>query len=117
MIKSIAFLVYQVSDVTRARQFYEDTLGLKLESAFRDRWLEYNLDGATFALAAWGEGRVAGAQGGTVAFEVDDLDATLKALREKNVRLVKEPFETPVCRMARIADPDGNEIILHQRKA
>ena len=117
MITSVAFFVYQVSDVNRARRFYEETLGLKLESDFRGRWLEYDLQGTTFALAAWGGDRIAGAQGGTVAFEVDDLTATVESLRDKKVRVIQEPFETPVCHMARITDPDGNEIILHQRKA
>jgi predicted enzyme related to lactoylglutathione lyase len=27
-----------------------------------------------------------------------------------------EPFETPVCRMAMIADPDGNIVTLHRCK-
>jgi predicted enzyme related to lactoylglutathione lyase len=27
-----------------------------------------------------------------------------------------EPFETPVCRMAFILDPDGNALCIHQRK-
>jgi predicted enzyme related to lactoylglutathione lyase len=117
MITSVAFFVYQVSDVARARRFYEETLGLKLESDFRGCWLEYDLNGTTIALAAWGTDRVPGAQGGTLALEVDDLDATVSTLRKKDVRVVQEPFETPVCRMARIADPDNNEIILHQRKA
>jgi predicted enzyme related to lactoylglutathione lyase len=117
MITSVAFFVYQVSDVARARHFYEEVLGLKLESDYRGCWFEYDLQGTTFALAAWGKDRVAGAQGGTAAFEVDDLDATVAALRKQDVRVVQEPIETPVCRMARIADPDDNEIILHQRKA
>ncbi len=90
---------------------------MKLESEFRGHWLEYDLNGATFALASWGASRVQGAQGGTVAFEVDDLEVTVAALRKTEVRIIQEPFETPACRMTRIADPDGNEIILHQRKA
>ena len=27
-----------------------------------------------------------------------------------------ETYKTPVCRFAVIADPDGNEIIIHKRK-
>jgi hypothetical protein len=29
---------------------------------------------------------------------------------------VSEPMESPVCHMAFAADPDGNPIIIHQRK-
>jgi predicted enzyme related to lactoylglutathione lyase len=39
--------------------------------------------------------------------------ARLKAVA---VRVVSDPVETPVCRFAQIADPDANELILHQRK-
>jgi predicted enzyme related to lactoylglutathione lyase len=27
-----------------------------------------------------------------------------------------EPIETPVCFMAVVADPDGNQILIHHRK-
>jgi predicted enzyme related to lactoylglutathione lyase len=32
------------------------------------------------------------------------------------VRVVMEIQDNPICRMALIADPDGNPIALHQRK-
>ena len=40
MIESVAFIVYPVKDIARAREFYEDTLGLKLTQNFQDDWLE-----------------------------------------------------------------------------
>jgi catechol 2,3-dioxygenase-like lactoylglutathione lyase family enzyme len=40
MIESVAFIVYPVKDIVRARKFYEDTLGLKLTQNFHDDWLE-----------------------------------------------------------------------------
>ena len=55
-------------------------------------------------------------QGTSVAFEVDDLDATVEALKAKGIAIDMGIFETPVCRMAIISDPDGNHVTLHHRK-
>lgn len=52
MIKHIAFTMYPVKDMARARRFYEETLGLQLtrREASMFEWVEYDLDGETFAL-------------------------------------------------------------------
>ena len=42
MITSIAFFVYPVRDIATSRRFYEDILGLKLATNFRDEWIEYD---------------------------------------------------------------------------
>ena len=57
------------------------------------------------------------ADGGAVALEVDDFDAAISRLKQSGALFRSEPFDTPVCRMAVISDPDGNSIILHKRKA
>lgn len=117
MIQSIAFVVYPVSNMVVSRKFYEGILGLRVDSNYQDQWLEYDVAGFTFAITTFAMGRVPGGNGGLVAFEVDDLDATLKGLQEKGVRVPAEVVTTPVCRFASIADPDGNELILHRRNA
>ena len=52
MIKHIAFTMYPMADMARARRFYEDTLGLRLmrREASEFEWVEYDLDGGTFVL-------------------------------------------------------------------
>ena len=48
MLKKVAFTMYPVTDVARARKFYEETLGLKSGSVGNrgDRyWVEYDLPG------------------------------------------------------------------------
>lgn len=117
MITEIAFTVYPVTDVPRARRFYEDILGLKPESNWEDKWVEYDIKGGTFAITSWLEENKPGTQGAEVAFEVDDLDAFVAQIKARGVSLTKEVFATPVCRLAVVADPDGNRVIIHQRRA
>jgi predicted enzyme related to lactoylglutathione lyase len=115
MITSIAFTVYPVSNVVKSRQFYEGVLGLKVDHNFQDRWVEYDIAGQTFAISDMMDDSKPGAPGAGVGFEVDDLDQTLAQLKKANVKFLMEGFSTPVCRMAVIADPDGNGIVIHKR--
>jgi predicted enzyme related to lactoylglutathione lyase len=115
MINSIAFTVYPVSNVPKSRQFYEGILGLKVDHNFQDRWVEYDIAGQTFAISDMMTDNQPGAQGAGIGFEVDDLDQTLAHLKAANVKFLMEAFSSPVCRMAVIADPDGNGIVIHKR--
>jgi predicted enzyme related to lactoylglutathione lyase len=54
--------------------------------------------------------------GGGVALEVEDFEEALKWLRENGVEPYFGPFESPVCHMVLINDPDGNSICIHKRK-
>jgi predicted enzyme related to lactoylglutathione lyase len=116
MIQSIAFFAYPVADLKRARDFYERVLGLKVESNFQDEWIEYDVAGATFAITTMDATHRPAAHGAVVAFEVGDLDATVAQLKKAQVRFVTENVESPVCRSAVVLDPDGNDVILHERK-
>lgn len=117
MIHSIAFFAYPVSDISKARRFYEDVLGLRVTTNFRDEWIEYDLGDTTFAITTMDSKHVAGAKGGTVAFEVDDLDDFVKQIKEKSAKFVLETAASPVCRFAIVEDPDANEVIIHKRHA
>ena len=80
----------------------------------RHVWVEYDVAGSTFAITT-DRGPVPGAKGAVVAFEVSDLDGFVYKMKERAVPFVTEPFDTPVCRMAVIADQDGNHITPHKR--
>jgi predicted enzyme related to lactoylglutathione lyase len=54
--------------------------------------------------------------GGSVAVEVDDLDAEIARLKTAGVRFKAENIASPVCRMAVILDSEGNSLILHELK-
>ena len=117
MITSIAFTVYPVSNMERARAFYEHVLGLHVSWHYQDIWMEYDLGASTFAISTAEAGHTPGAKGAVVAFEVSDFDAFVQKMKERAVAFVTEAFDTPVCRMAVIEDPDGNHITIHKRKS
>lgn len=116
MIKEVAFVAIAVSDAERARKFYQETLELKPTSAQAGgAWVEYDLGGTTIGVGhhpAWQPSR----DGTTVAFEVEDIDAAIKTLKERGVAFDMDKTETPACWMAQFRDPDGNKLVVHKRK-
>jgi len=117
MIQGIAFSAYPIADMARSRQFYEDILGLTPADNFGDHWQEYTLRESTFALVVVTEQApdcFQNTRSTTIAFEVDDLEATLETLKQKGVSPVYGPAAFPACKMAVINDPDNNVITLHQ---
>jgi len=116
MLQKVAFTMYAVEDMARARAFYEDTLGLpKSTSGAGSPWVEFDLPGGGCIAITKVTGDKPGG-GGTVAFEVDDLDATSAALEAKGVTFKSDLIHSPVCRMRVIADSEGNTILLHELK-
>jgi predicted enzyme related to lactoylglutathione lyase len=116
MITSIAFTMYPVSDMARSRAFYEQVLGLTPGAPFGEHWTEYELGESTFGITTVDIGHPPGSKGAVVAFETDDLDASVAALKAKGVSFVTEIKDNPACRLAMIEDPDGNHIMIHKRK-
>ena len=120
-IVEIAFTGYPVTDIQRARAFYEDVLKLESTRTFEngDRyWIEYDLGSSTFAISNMSsEDWKPSNDGPAIAFEVEDFDSSVATLRANNVRFTLDPFETPVCKMAIVSDPDGNSICIHKRHA
>jgi predicted enzyme related to lactoylglutathione lyase len=119
-ITEIAFTAYPVTDIKRARYFYEGVLGLKATKVFGDgkkAWVEYDIGPGTLAIGNGAPDWKPAAGGCTAGLEVEDFDAAIRDLKQANARFALEPIETPVCRMAVVADPDGNSIIVHKRKA
>ena len=117
-IKEIAFTCYPVTDMARARHFYEQVLGLTVAQVFGDAnavWVEYDIAGGTLSIGNGAPEWKANAGGGCVGLEVEDFDAALRQLKTHNVSM-KESFETPVCHMVIVSDPDGNSLIIHKRK-
>lgn len=120
MITEIAFVATPVTNIHRARAFYEGVLGLKPSHiSCEERWIEYGIGSGTFAITniapeEWSPSN----QGTTVAFEVADLDDVISLIKAANgTTVIKDVIDTPVCRMAIVCDPDGNKITIHKRKS
>jgi predicted enzyme related to lactoylglutathione lyase len=118
MFKKVAFTMYPVTDPQRARAFYETTLGLTVGCHAGDgMWTEYDLPGGgCLALFATKDIKPSAEAGGSIALEVEDLDAISASLKTQGVRFKGDLIHSPVCRMAIILDSEGNSIILHQLK-
>ncbi len=107
-------MLYPVTDIKASRQFYEAQLGLKLTKDFSGQWFEYDIGPGTFAIAKADEQHPVPVRGAVVALEVDNLDAEVARLKKLGVKLAMDITQTPVCRIATVHDPDGNEVMLHQ---
>ena len=116
-IKAIGFVAIPVTEVKRARSFYEDVLGLSVsEEMMSGQWIEYSVGDDTLAIANVGDTWTPSDQGTAAAFEVEDFDEAIKRLKDRNVRFAAEAFETPCCHMAVVQDPDGNKLMIHKLK-
>ncbi len=117
-VSHASILLVPVSDQERALAFYRDALGF---SVFADnqvaptmRWLHLRAPdgGLDLTLADWlgdDAGRLQG-----LFLEVGDLDAAGAAVEAAGYAFAQGVDETPYGRMRPLADPDGNQLVLHQ---
>lgn len=120
MIVDIAFTAYPANDVASTRAWYEEHLGLTFAGPYVEDGVEkYNEahfpNGCFSLIAAEWAGREPGSAA-SVAFEVDDLAATVQTLRAKGV-VVDDVRDGPVCRETSFEDPEGNRLTIHQRRS
>ena len=121
-VLEIAFTGYSVTDMKRAKGFYEGLLGLQKSRGFGqhegdDQWVEYDIGAGCLAIISGGGKDWPPSPTGTAAaLEVDDFNGYVDKLRANGVKFVFEPMESPVCWMATVADPDGNRVVIHKRK-
>lgn len=115
LVRGSDFVMYHVSDLENSLKFYRDTLGMTVEEQYGGDWVELMATPTTLALyrPEEGEPQVGGA---SIGLAVDDVAAAVAELKEKDVTVVWGDGESPVCHFAVIKDPDGNNVILHQRK-
>jgi predicted enzyme related to lactoylglutathione lyase len=88
------------------------TMDHQMEGA---HWVEYDIGAGTLALGM-APGMNPSPEGCSVGLEVEDFDQAIAELRAAGVEFVFGPFETPVCHMAFVRDPDGNSVCIHKRR-
>ncbi len=116
--KELAFTAYPVTNLARARNFYEGILGLVPNAPVKpdDKFIEYDVGPGTVAIGSspnWPPSK----DGASVALEVEDFEAAIAHLRGHKIDFIIGPMEAPKCHMATFRDPDGNRLTIHHRKA
>lgn len=114
MITKADFVAVPSTDWHRSRAFYVDTLGLTPD---KDGQAEFWAGDQCFGIyepATFGI-EFAPQRNAHIAFHVDDVAAARAELEAKGVAFEGETFDTGVCFMAFFRDPDGNDLMLHQR--
>lgn len=113
----LAFCCYAVTDMARARSFYEGVLNLKpttVSNSEHGSWVEYEFGPYALAIGS-APGFKPSPDGCSAALEVEDFDAAIAHLKKHGVKFRMEAMPTGICRMAMIFDPDGNTICIHKR--
>ena len=96
-IKGLAFVGIPVTDMPRARSFYEGVLGLKVsEEMMSGKWVEYSLGNNTLAIASVGPQWLPSDQGTGAALEVENFDEAVKSLKDRHVLLWWRRMKIPV---------------------
>ena len=115
--KAVDFIAYTVTDMDRAEAFYRDALGLEVsvprgtKGTRGNGFMEFEVGGVSIGLT-----QLDPLPNGAMALAVDDVHQAVADLKGMHAEIAMEPIETPVCFMAVVSDPDGNKVILHQRK-
>jgi catechol 2,3-dioxygenase-like lactoylglutathione lyase family enzyme len=114
MLRRVGDVIFAVSDLERAVDFYENVLGLpkQVQSSTCAR---FDCGGVELRLQAGA--RTDGEQEGapSVNFLVQDVNEAHRMLRERGVRFIKTPLNTDSGeRIALFCDPDGHVLQLVQ---
>jgi catechol 2,3-dioxygenase-like lactoylglutathione lyase family enzyme len=100
----------------RSRRFYVETLGLRPDEHARN---EFWVGQTCFGI--WEPARFGmdfePQRNGIALLHVDDVAAARGELETVGVEFSGDTMDTGVCHMATFADPDGNQLVLHNRYA
>lgn len=107
--------MYPVTDMGRAVAFYGDVLGLKKAGLASEYWVEFEVGDTTFGIGNFEQAGTPGTAQ-SLAVEVPDMAAARAELAAHGVEST-EPFETQICFISMVRDPDGNQVWLHQSKS
>jgi catechol 2,3-dioxygenase-like lactoylglutathione lyase family enzyme len=124
MITGMAHACFTVTDLERSLAFYRDALGLKPAFDFinqegRRFGIYLHLGGRNFIELFEGQlgERAEGQSYRHICLEVDDIESTVQALRDRGIEVSDPKLGGDRSWQAWIADPDGNRIELHHYTA
>ena len=116
MISKLDFVGIPSQDAERSREFYVETLGLRPdENSCSEVWV------GEICFSIWEPEKLgmpfAAQKNAHPALNVDDVASARRQLEEKGVEFSGDILDTGVCHMAFFTDPDGNDLMLHNRYA
>ena len=104
-----AQVYYYVSNMDAAIKFYTEVLGLPLRIRFGDHWAEVDAGPITIGLHPTEGGKKPKPGGGTVSFQISDLEAFVEEIKKKGASVGK--IHSPERgKFTMISDPDGNQL-------
>ena len=106
-VDRIDFIARPVADLSRADEFYGQTLGLARNPSSDEHWVEYETGNLTIALS----------EHGGLGFGVPDVAEARRTLEGAGVEFPREIYDSGVCHTTGFADPAGNRLFLHHRYA
>ena len=114
-VLGIDFIFFAVSDMQKSLTFYRDLFGIPPACLVPEgTWAEFEINPGTLVLGQGYDFTHPG--GGTVAIAVADVKAALQELERAGIHPLSPLGESAVCFWSIIEDPDGNSVIIHQRK-
>lgn len=109
MIKTVWGVTFCVSDLTRVKRFYQETLGLEMKYEYPS-YAGFECGGVEIGLTPRLEkGKRVGPLSPPVVFLVDDAQKVCNKLKRKGVKFTEDLHEEQWgSRKATFTDPDGN---------
>jgi catechol 2,3-dioxygenase-like lactoylglutathione lyase family enzyme len=110
-IETVDFLTIPTRDVERSVAWYCDVLGL-------EHGAEGEVETPNVTLSFWNpenNGEEFKPHVGGFAVRVADVEEARRELEAKGVKFMGETYDSGVCLMGFLEDPDGNTVILHRR--
>jgi catechol 2,3-dioxygenase-like lactoylglutathione lyase family enzyme len=119
LVQGVDFICVPTQDWEKARDFYENVLGLPFGKQWGDMPAgEFETGSLTIAVMQTDAfGMDFSPHKFPIALHVDDVEAARAELEAKGVEFRGETLDSGVCHQAFFHDPDGNMLDLHHRYA
>jgi len=112
-VERVDFVSVPTRDLERARRFYTEVLGLRVNPSNRDEFEATNVTLTLWEPEAQDVPFSPNTAG--IALRVADVEAARQELVAEGVKFLGDTVDTGVCLMDFFCDPDGNVLILHNR--
>lgn len=118
-VSGVDFITVPTQDYAKASEFYGDVLGLPFSKQWGDMPAgEFETGSLTIAvMQSDAFGQEFHRHTAPIALHVDDVATARADLEANGVEFHAETIDSGVCHMAFFSDPDGNQLMFHNRYA